>query len=374
MILKSTIIIMLKICICYCFVPYFVFVNLNNNDVFALDTVKLKLKWQHQFQFAGYYAAKERGYYQDVGIDVEIIEASKNEQDDPIKCVLEGEADFGIAATDLVIARAKGKPVVALAAIFQHSPLILLAKKNRSIRHIHDLIGKKIMLEPHSEEIEAYLNVEGVTYDQLIKVSHRFDPTPLIKDEIDAMSAYGSDEPYLLDKEKIKYHMFSPRSCGIDFYEDILFTSEKQIKKFPKRVKSFLEASLRGWEYALDHPDEIIQLIYNQYSKRHDLEHLKYEAEKMRGLIKPSFVQIGYMYLDRWKHIADTYAELDMIANDYTLDGFLFNRKPKTLTNWIDSILTGGAVILLLNILMIFAFCMTKFFHRKRNNNSARSE
>jgi ABC-type nitrate/sulfonate/bicarbonate transport system substrate-binding protein len=93
------------------------------SPVFAqkpLTPITLQLKWQHQFQFAGYYAALEHGYYQQVGLDVTIVEATS--ADEASAKVLAGEADFGIAMSDLVLLRSEGHPVVALATIYQHSP------------------------------------------------------------------------------------------------------------------------------------------------------------------------------------------------------------------------------------------------------------
>lgn len=78
--------------------------------------VKLQLKWKHQFQFAGYYAAIEKGFYKEAGLEVELIEARPGI--DPIQSVLDGKADFGVGTTDLVLHRKKGQPVVVLAVIF----------------------------------------------------------------------------------------------------------------------------------------------------------------------------------------------------------------------------------------------------------------
>ena len=86
----------------------------------ADDKVRLQLKWQHQFQFAGYYAAQAQGYYQAVGLDVEIIPCQPDE--DAVQKVLQGKAEFGVGSTELLLLREQGAPVVVLAVIFQHTP------------------------------------------------------------------------------------------------------------------------------------------------------------------------------------------------------------------------------------------------------------
>jgi len=112
----------------------------------ALDYVTLQLKWTHAFQFAGYYAAKEQGYYREAGLDVNIVEALPGV--DPVKNVLEGKAEFGVGTSALLLQRKVGQPVVALAVIFQHSPYVLIARQINATQDIHGLVGKRIMLEP----------------------------------------------------------------------------------------------------------------------------------------------------------------------------------------------------------------------------------
>ena len=308
-----------------------------------LDSVTLKLKWKHQFQFAGYYAALEKGFYRQEGLDVKIIEAKKGEESTGL--VLNGDAEFGTAMSDLVLLRAKGKPVVVLASIFQHSPYIILVPKSTGIQNIHDLSGKHIALEPHSEEIVAYMKHEGIPLSQMVVHTHPYDTSPLINGDIDAMSAYSTDEPFMLLKKDIEYNAFSARSGGIDFYGDTLFTTEQQVLEHPERVSAFLKASIAGWEYALNHPEEIIDLILSKYSRRHSREHLVFEAEMTKRLIMADVVGIGYMNPGRWKHIADTYAELGMVDKDYSLKGFIYNPNSKTDFRQLYTIFAGVILI-----------------------------
>jgi ABC-type nitrate/sulfonate/bicarbonate transport system substrate-binding protein len=235
-------------------------------------------------------------------------------------------------------------------------------QRANKINYIHDLIGKKIMLEPHSYELIAYLKNEGISSNQFILYPHTFDSIPLINDTVEAMSAYITDEPFFLEKLGIKYQIFSPSSGGIDFYGDILFTTEEQIEKYPKRVQSFLDATILGWKYAFDNVDEITELIYNRYSKRNTQEHLKYEAEKMRVLIIPDIVEVGYMNIDRWKHIADTYSKLEMMPKNYSIDGFIYDKKLNQKSHWWYVIVGSIIVIVGLLLLIGFSHILMKFY------------
>lgn len=291
----------------------------------ALDSVSLQLKWSHAFQFAGYYAALEQGYYRDVGLNVRLLEAGPGI--DPLESVLSGQAQYGVGTSSLLLARAAGQPVVVLAVVFQHSPLVLVARQDFSTpgtQGIHDLVGKRVMIEPQSDELIAYLKQEGIGRDRLVQVPHSFEPKDLIAGQIEAMSAYVTNEPYYLENAGIAYQTYTPRSVGIDFYGDNLFTTEQELKAHPQRVRAFREASLRGWQYAMEHPEEIADLILAKYSKRHPREFYLFEAERMAPLLRTDLIEVGYMNRGRWRHIAATYADLGLLPRDYALDGFLY--------------------------------------------------
>lgn len=324
------------------------------------DSVTLQLKWRHQFQFAGYYAAIAQGYYQEAGLHV-ILEESSGDQSSVSK-VLNGDAEFGIAMSDLAVARSQGKPVIALAAIYQHSPLSILIPRDRGISHVHDLVGKRLMLEDHSTEIEAYFEFEGIDLGQVQTLPHTYQTQDLIDGKIDAMSAYATDEPFMLKNRGIDYLLFSPRSGGIDFYGDILFTSEEQIKRYPQRVRLFLNATRRGWEYALKNHQEIIELILSQYSERHSEAHLEYEYQMSQRLIRNDLVEIGYMNPGRWRHIVETYQQFGLISSGFDVNEFIY-----TVENRPDLLkYTWALRISLIVLFVLFLAAFTQFLFNRR--------
>ena len=313
---------------------------------FALDQVTLQLKWQHQFQFAGYYAAKQQGYYRDAGLDVTILPATPGK--DPVLDVIDGKAQYGVGTSSLLLVRDAGKPVVALAVIFQHSPYILLTKQFSASQTIHSLAGKRLMLEPEADELIAYLKSEGISLESLQVSKHTFSINDLIVGNVDAMSGYITDDPHELERAGFAYHAYTPRSAGIDFYGDNLFTTENEIRNHPARVRAFREASLKGWHYALKHPDTTIDLIISTYSPQSNRAHLKYEAGQIRQLMHPDLLEIGYMNAGRWQHIADTYASLGMLWNKVELRKFMYDPDPHadlTLYYRIAGALLGIALL-----------------------------
>jgi diguanylate cyclase (GGDEF)-like protein/PAS domain S-box-containing protein len=301
-------------------------------SVQALEPVTLQLKWSHAFQFAGYYAAQEKGYYREAGLEVSIRAAGPGV--DPLEPVLAGAAQFGVGTSSLLLARNAGRPVVVLAVVFQHSPLVLVARQTSSTQGIHDLVGKRVMIEPQSDELVAYLRQEGIALDRLTRLEHSFQPRDLIEGKVDAISAYVSNEPFYLDQAGFAYQVYTPRSAGIDFYGDNLFTTEQELTAHPQRVRAFREASLRGWQYAMAHPEEIADLIVAKYSSQHPREFYLYEARRMAPLLRPDLIEVGYMNRGRWRHIADTYADLGLLPRNLSLDGFLYEPEPHRDLTW----------------------------------------
>lgn len=305
-----------------------IFLLLLSSPATALEYVRLQLKWSHQFQFAGYYAAQKQGYYEEAGLNVDIKEAKTG--DDPSKIVLQGDAEYGVGSNSLLLLRNAGEPLVVLAVIFQHSPYALLTLQHNDTQSIHDLANKNLMIEPLADELIAYLNHEGMPVSKFKLVEYRHNIDDFISGKVDAISSYITDEPYLLEKNNIPYYSYSPRSVGIDFYGDNLFTTENELKHHPDRSRKFREASLRGWRYAMSHQQEMISYILSKYPDRREHDFLVFEAQKMQQLMYPELIDIGYMLPGRWRHIANTYAELGMLPKNISLDGFLFNSsKPK---------------------------------------------
>ena len=133
-------------------------------DDHNLEKVRLQLKWVIEFNFAGYVAAVEKGFYREAGLDVELIEGKPGVSffDE----VLSGRAEYGVEMSEILLERNKGKPLVVLAAIFQHSPQIFLMRADSGIDSPQDLIGHRVMWRFDSAaELGATLINEGVDYD-----------------------------------------------------------------------------------------------------------------------------------------------------------------------------------------------------------------
>jgi diguanylate cyclase (GGDEF)-like protein/PAS domain S-box-containing protein len=302
-----------------------------NLPIFAASTnpekISLQLKWLNSFQFAGYYAAKAKGFYAEENLDVELRERKVGTNN--IHQVINGESEYGVADTALLVERLNGIPVVVLASIFQHNPLVYVALKSSGIASPYEMRGKRIMDDDHDNaSLRAMLYESGLTAKDFIHFPNSANINDLIQDKTDVMAAYSTDEVDHYKQRGVDINVIDPRNYGIDFLGDNLFTTQKEITEHPERVEKFIRASLKGWEYAVNHPDEIIDLIFTQYNTQLlTLEHLKFEARESIKMIAPQSVPIGSSDSKRFEWIAETYKALGLVKSTDNLKDFIYGQQ-----------------------------------------------
>lgn len=327
----------------------------------ALDKVTLQLNGYHQFQYAGYYAALEQGYYSEAGLEVSILEIKMGE--DPLIDVYSGKTDFGVSNGSLLLARAAGKPVVALAAISQHSSSVLFAQPKTP--SVASLAGKRVMLDMQADSVQALLAKEGLSANQFTEVVHSYDPQDLIKGKVEAMSGSLLNEQDYFKRVKFAAKVYSPRDAGIDFYNDVLFTSEHMATEEGDKVRAFRSASLRGWQYAMAHQAEVASLIRSKYAPRLDQEFLLAQAAQMQGLMEVGSTEIGQQTAERWQAIGATYLSMGKLDKEPALGGFIFDPTPppqkKALDYKLLALIAAGALLIVLFLLVSFRLTRAQF-------------
>lgn len=333
----------------------------NQSKALAAQKVVLQLPWTHQFEFAGFYAAKEKGFYAHEGLDVEIRPGGPSQT--ALGEVLNGNADFGVTGSELLLARTSGQPVVAMGVIFQHSASGMVTLADTGVYTPQDFIGRRLEMGDLSSDAEthAMLQAEGITQRQYEQVPSTFSMQKLLNKDVSAVSVFVTNQPFYLEQQNIPYRLILPRSYGIDFYGDTIFTRETLVQENPDLAKAFYRATLRGWRYAFDRPGEVIDIILEKYSDfpfAHSRKHLEYEHNEMQKLILPDLVELGHMNISRWRHMANTFVSLGLLQPDYSLEGFLWapeEEKPY-FENARLQIITTAILCALLMALLLFAF------------------
>jgi PAS domain S-box-containing protein len=331
--------------------------------------ISLQLKWWHQFQFAGYYAAVGQGYYAKAGLHVTLVPGDAKHS--AVDEVLSGRADFGITGCDLLIEYAKDKPLMALGAIFQHSPYVIFSSPGSHINAPSDLVGKTIMASENQGwvELKAIFLKEGIDIKNISVKNHSWNNMDLVEGRIDAMTGYRSVEPFQLQQLGMQPTFIMPINYGVDFYGDILFSTRPYVKQHPQLVENFRQASFRGWEYAMNHKEELCNYILTLpgvAERKVTKAALMYEADEMEKLILPQLVEMGHMNEGRWNHILNIHQSLGLIPSNTRLNQFIYEKKPSfsdSLKN-IGVFVVAGVVILFL-IVLVYGIMVRKAVKRK---------
>jgi signal transduction histidine kinase/ABC-type nitrate/sulfonate/bicarbonate transport system substrate-binding protein len=303
--------------------------------VWSKESVTLQLPWLHQFQFAGYYVAKEKGYYSDVGLDVTILDANKKEAS--LKSVLDGKAHYGVGHSSLIVNYMNGAPLVLMAAIYQSSPMVLLTRKDANIYSAKDLKNRRVMLTDDMvqwAEIQAMLRSVNLSTHDLKGQPHSYNPMSLARGETDAMVAYVSNEPFVLKQSGVETRSIDPKDYGFNYYSDILFTTKEETILHPQRAEAFYDASIRGWLWAFDHIEETAELIYRNYNPQNkSLDALIYEGKVLKELAFLPNTPFGSIDPVRLEMIAQGYRLMGVIKTIPSFKPLLYEHDALHLTD-----------------------------------------
>ena len=223
--------------------------------------IQLLLDWKAQMEHAGFFVAKAEGYYNAEGISVEILEGTGAPT--TARLVGSGKYQLGISSgSATLIARARDIPVVSLAVINQHSPVVVYALEENNIRKPDDLIGKRVGVNvggTKHREFQAFLKKVGIDEDSLqVMGMTESSPAPLLAGKVDAMLGYTEDQPVTVELRGRAVTRISFADYGIDLYSTNIIANADYLEDNPDVVRRFVHASLKGWRYAVDHPEDAV--------------------------------------------------------------------------------------------------------------------
>lgn len=274
-----------------------------------LQPMTIRLNWVTNVQFAGILVAKERGWYEEAGIDLTIRGWEQGVS--PIDEVLSGKAQVGVAdASRLVGSRIKGSGVKAVMTAFQKSPTCLMSKKEKGIETVKDLVGKKIgVTTPDAEVvIRIMMKNQGLRYEDIIPVKVGWDLQPLLNDKIDAFPAFMNNEPLIMRKMGHEVNIIPGFKYGYDFYAGICFMTETMISEQPDLSRKFVSVTLRGWRETFKNMEAAAKLVVEKYYPQgtvpHQTESLK--VFKYLATVGVGESLIGFMEERTWAKGIDT--------------------------------------------------------------------
>jgi ABC-type nitrate/sulfonate/bicarbonate transport system substrate-binding protein len=231
--------------------------------------VTLMLDWVPNTNHTGIFVAQEKGYFQENGLEVEIIQPGEVYAE---QAVSGGAADFGVSFQEqLTLARADGVPIVSIAAIIQHNTSGFASRADLGIESPSDWEGLRYGSygNPFEEPtLRVLMECDGGHFDQLEIVDTGFaDPLALLDEEqIDLAWIFYAWQGTQAELEGIDLDIVMMKDwfdCIPDYYTPVFIASEQTIQEHPEVVRAFLDAISRGYTFAIDHPDEAASILLN---------------------------------------------------------------------------------------------------------------
>jgi NitT/TauT family transport system substrate-binding protein len=275
-----------------------------------LTKVRLQLQWFPQAQFAGFFAAVDKGFYKAEGLDVQILPGGVDIV--PATVVAGGNAEFGISWVPKMLAsRESGADVQVIGQVFQRSGTLQVAWKDSNITKAEDWRGKKVGTWGFGNEHELYAAMRKVGIDpakasDVTIVPQDFTMTAFLNGEIDAAQAmiYNEYAQVLEAKNPDTGALYQPgdmdvvsmESTGTAMLQDAIFASEAWLAKTGNEdvAVKFLRASFKGWQHCRDNVDECVQIVLKSDAKL-PKGHQTWMMNEINALIWPSPNGIGMM-------------------------------------------------------------------------------
>ena len=286
------------------------------------DEVTVQLKWIHQAQFAGMYAADKKGFYAEENIDVTLNPGGTDILPDQVVAdLVSGEADFAITGGDLLLpARSRGEPIVAIAVVFQRNPYVYVSLQGSGIERPQDLVGKKVMVAPDAEfQHQALLRKLGIAPTAIEQVPYERDVTPLVTGQVDAHMVYRTATGLAFEETGHELNWIWMEDYGIHFYADTIVANEALVEQNPDLVERFLRATLKGWRYAIENPDEAVDLTL-QYDPALGRDRQARMMAAQTPLIHTGEVNIGWMRAEVWEGMHDILLDQAILDEPVDLD------------------------------------------------------
>jgi NitT/TauT family transport system substrate-binding protein len=274
--------------------------------------VTVQLSFTHQAEFAGLYAADQLGYYAAEGLQVSFLEGGPAV--DYLAPVVNGSAQFGIAQpADLIVARAAGKPLRTIAAIYRRSPVAFFALQSTGITRPQDFIGKKIRTTKTLDlTLRAMTERVGVLPDQYETVYLPSDVSVFATGEVPVWGAFVNVFGIDIQRAGYQVNYIYPDDYGIHFYGDVLITTDELIAAEPDLVLRFTRATLKGWTYAVENPGAVGPMV----AKYHPDADSDLETARMAASIP--FINtgedfLGWMKPEVWSGMERTLREQGLL-------------------------------------------------------------
>jgi NitT/TauT family transport system substrate-binding protein len=300
-------------------------------DEKALKKVTLIPQWVPQAQFTGYFVAREKGIYRNHGLEVKILRGGPDYPSSEL--LKEKRADFGTMFLSTGIQkRSQGIPLVNIGQIVQRSSLILVAKKSRGISSPEDINGKKVGLWGSEFQVQpkAFFKKNNL---QVTIIPQSATLNLFLRNGVDVASAMWYNEYHTIINSGIdpaELTTFFLSEYSVNFPEDGIYCLEETFNKNPALCSAFVKASIEGWRYAFNNPDQALDIVMKYVVDGNiatNRAHQKWMLERMKDIINPtgSTVPLGILQSGDYNRVAQELKINRMIITIPSFSDFFIN-------------------------------------------------
>lgn len=259
--------------------------------------------WLPQAQFAGYYLAREKGFYRKYGLDVDIRHSGPTTSN--VTPLLDGNADFvSLFLSTAIRLRAEGKKIVHLNQLLRHSSLLLVAKRASGIKSINDFNGRRIGIwRSDFRDIPLKFLEQHQIQAEIVLMNNSVDM--FLWGGVDVMTATVYNELHALmmsGLQRDQMFIVFLKDGGMDIPEDGIYCREEYFRAHPARCRDFAKATMEGWRYALSHPEEALDIVEKVMRDAHlpvTRSHQQWMLDQVGKLIFPNGVDATSLPLDQ---------------------------------------------------------------------------
>ncbi len=290
-----------------------------STDDGGLTPVSLQLQWFAQAQFSGYYAALDQGYFEEEGLDVEIVEGGVDIV--PQTVLADGQTDFAIAWVPKALASIEqGAGITDIGQIFQRSGTLQVSFADQDITSAEDLEGKNVGNWGFGNEFELFAGITEAGLDpaaDVTLVQQQFDMAALLAGDIDAAQAMTYNE-YAQVLETVNpetgelytpedFNVINWNDEGTAMLQDAIWANTERLEsdeEYQETAVAFLKAVIKGFVFARDNPEETAEIVVAEGSQL-GASHQLWQTNEVNKLVWPAPNGIGVIDEAAWEQTVE---------------------------------------------------------------------
>ena len=224
-------------------------------QAFAASPLSMQAAWINDAEFTGYFVAIDNGYYKDEGLDLTYMSGGPDVI--PESSIIAAKADLALTTPDTTVSAIvdQGAKFKIIGTQYQKNPVGIISLASKPIKTPKDLVGKTLAVPPVNViSVEAMLKLNNIDKSKVNIVPYAYDPTPLIKGEIDASLDFTTNVPYTIKMQGAEATSFLLYDFGFTIFNDTVVVTEETLKAKRKELVAWLRASRKGWAENLKDP------------------------------------------------------------------------------------------------------------------------